>query len=128
MDVFASQSNFLSWKGASEEEISSAECELNLSFSEDYREYLSVFGIAAFDGHEITGLTNSRRLNVVSVTLEARQRYPELSEEFYVMEETGVEEYIVLQKTDGAVYGCAPNYRLEKKYNSLCEYFTCNMS
>ena len=30
---------------------------------------------SAFNGHEMTGITKSKRLNIVSVTIEARKKY-----------------------------------------------------
>lgn len=84
----------------------------------------SGYGIAAFDGHEMTGISESKRLNVVFVTTEARERYPEIPADLYVIEETGIEEFIVLQSANGAVFGYAPNYRLMKIYESLSDYIT----
>lgn len=121
-DAFAAKNSFLSGKGISNEQISQAEQNLGLSFSEEYREYLSLYGIAAFDGHELTGITKSNRLDVVSTTIEARKRYPDLPSDLYVVESTGIEELIILQNTDGEVFGCAPNYRLEKICDSLSDY------
>ena len=122
MDAFASKSSLLTGKGASPEQISQAEQDLGLSFSEEYMEYLSNYGIAAFDGHEMTGLTKSKRLDVVSVTADARNRYPNLPADLYVIEETSVEELIILQNATGEVFGCAPNYPLEKISDSLSDY------
>ena len=121
-DAFAAKNSFLSGKGISNEQISQAEQNLGLSFSEEYREYLFLYGIAAFDGHELTGITKSNRLDVVSTTIEARKRYPDLPSDLYVVESTGIEELIILQNTDGEVFGCAPNYRLEKICDSLSDY------
>ena len=122
MDAFASKPSLLAGKGAPAEQISQAEQDLGLSFSEEYREYLSSYGIVAFDGHEMTGLSKSKRLDVVSVTADARNRYPDLPSDLYVIEETGVEELIILQNATGEVFGCAPNYPLEKVCDSLSDY------
>ena len=121
-DAFESKDSFLSGNGAPLEMIAKAEQELGLEFSEEYREYLLLYGIAAYDGHELTGLAKSSRLNVVSVTNKARKRYPELTSDFYVIEEIGIEEIIVLQNSKGEIYMCAPNYKLSKIDNSLSEY------
>ena len=121
-DAFASRTFFLHSKGVSPEQISQAERELGLLFSGEYREYLSLYGIAAFDGHELTGITSSDRLNVVSVTSKAKKRYPDLPANLYVIEELGVEELIIWQSTDGKIFGCAPNYKLEKICDSLRDY------
>lgn len=121
-EAFASKLSLLSGKGSSSEQIAQAEQELGLSFSEEYREYLITYGVAAYDGHELTGLTKSQRINVVAATKEARKRYPDLPSDCYVIEEAGVEEIIILQNTKGEVYGCAPNFKLEKICDSLSAY------
>lgn len=74
-EAFAAKTSFLSGKGVPPEQITQAEQELGLSFSDEYREYLSDYGIGAYDGHELTGLTKSKRLNVITATTEARKRY-----------------------------------------------------
>lgn len=122
MDAFATKTALLHGAGGTPEQILQAEQELGVPFSEEYHEYLSLYGIAAYDGHELTGLSKSQRLNVVFSTLEARKKYPSLPAGLYVVEETGIEELIVLQNSTGEIYGCAPNYELEKVFDSLSEY------
>ena len=39
-------------KGASADQITEAEIQLNVFFSDEYREYLEMFGIASANGHE----------------------------------------------------------------------------
>lgn len=55
-------------EGADSNVVTDIETELNLSFSEDYKQYLLTYSIAAFDGIELTGITSIQRLNVRSVT------------------------------------------------------------
>ena len=121
-DAFESRKSFLAGKGASPEQISQAEKQLGLSFAREYREYLSSYGIAAYDGHELTGITKSDRLNVVSVTKEAKARYASIPTDYYVVEQVGVEELIIWQNGNGEIYGCAPNYKLGKICDSLRDY------
>lgn len=121
-DAFESRKSFLAGKGASPEQISQAEKQLGLSFAQEYREYLSTYGIAAFDGHELTGIAKSDRLNVVSITKKARVRYASVPADFYVIEQVDVEELIIWQSGSGEIYGCAPNYKVEKICNSLHDY------
>ena len=120
--AFESRKSFLAGAGATPEQISTAEKMLGLSFSQEYREYLSVYGIAAFDGHEMTGISKADRLNVIKVTQEARAKYPNIPADYYVIEQVGVEELIVLQSGNGEIYSCAPNYKLEKICDSLSAY------
>ena len=121
-DAFESRKTFLAGRGASLEQISHAEKQLGLSFAQEYREYLFSYGIAAYDGHELTGITQSERLNVVTVTKEAKARYASVPVDYYVIEQIGVEELIMWQSGSGEIYGCAPNYKLEKICDSLSAY------
>ena len=121
-DAFGSRKSFLAGNGVSPEQIWQAEKKLGLTFAPEYREYLSTYGIAAFDGHELTGITKSDRLNVVAVTKKAKERYSDIPADYYVVEQVGVEELIVWQSGSGEIYGCAPNYKLEKICNSLHDY------
>ena len=122
IEAFTSTSSFLSGEGVSQDRIMQAEAELRLQFSDEYREYLSLWGIAAFDGHELTGITESCRLDVVTATTKAKKRYPMLPANLYVIEETNIEEVIVLQDTTGTIYGIGPNHQLEVIDSSLSDY------
>ena len=63
---------FSSATPVSDDAIKKAEEELSLHFSPEYREYLKNYGVASFYGHELTGLSNSNRLNVINVTKEEK--------------------------------------------------------
>ena len=44
---------------------------------------------SAFNGHEMTGITKSKRLNIVSVTIEAIKKYSDLPSNLYIQLKTG---------------------------------------
>lgn len=90
--------------GASKELIAEAERQLNLSFSEDYKEYLLNFGAISFGSTELTGLNIDGYANVVSVTLKEAQRNKSFPKGSIVLENTGIEGLLVLQNSDGEVY------------------------
>jgi cell wall assembly regulator SMI1 len=121
-EVLREKKNLLTGSGATEESINEAEKELALTFSEEYRTYLSIFGIAAYGGHELTGLTNSARVNVVAVTKEQRENKSDIPGDFYVVEETNVDEIVVWQSSGGEIYAMSSNGTLEKIGDSLSEY------
>ena len=121
-NAFMSRKSFLHGKGVMPEQIAEVEKQLGLSFSDEYREYLTAYGIVAYDGHELTGITKSNRLNVVAVTTEARKKQPGIPDNFYVIEEVGIEELIIMQNEQGEIYGCAPNYKPKKICDSLHDY------
>ncbi len=100
------EKNFKLYKtrGASDELIAEAERQLNLRFAEDYKEYLSLFGAISFGSTELTGLNIDSYANVVSVTLKEAQRNKSFPKGSIVVENTGMEGLLVLQKEDGEVY------------------------
>lgn len=116
--------DYIGASGRSEEEIICAEKALEISFAKDYRKYLAEIGLACFDGHELTGLTNTARLNVVSVTNEKREQFGDFVESWYVVEETNIYGIVIWQDSDGIVYETAPNSKTKKIANSLAEYIT----
>jgi hypothetical protein len=91
-------------KGASDELIAEAERQLNLKFADDYKEYLSSFGAISFGSTELTGLNIDSYANVVSVTLKEIQRNTSFPKGSIVLENTGMEGLLILQKEDGEVY------------------------
>ncbi len=97
-------SDFRCMKGISEAEISTAEQELNVKFAKDYKEYLSLCGVALCNGHELLGLGSSERLSVVSETKAEKQIYPEISANWYAIEVSGIDDVIIWQADDGKVY------------------------
>ena len=112
----------LAGEGVSMKEVRKAENELGLSFSKEYKDYLQAYGIAAYGGHELTGLSKSPRTNVVTVTKLEREKNPSISEDLYVIEQTNVEEVVVWQSTKGAIYYSSPNNPLTKLCDSLTDY------
>ena len=85
VDVLKGMPDYIGANGRSEEEILHAEKALGISFAEDYREYLAKIGLACFDGHELTGLTNTARLDVVSLTKEKREQFGDFVSSRYVV-------------------------------------------
>ena len=69
IDMLKEKDCFCSLKGVTEDEIRVAEQTLGLSFAKEYRAYLQTFGLASFQGHELTGIIQSPRLSVVAQTV-----------------------------------------------------------
>ena len=69
INILKEKDCFHSLKGVTENEIRVAEQALGLSFSKEYRTYLQTFGLASFQGHELTGIIKSPRLSVVVQTV-----------------------------------------------------------
>jgi hypothetical protein len=124
IDVLRSMPDFIGSNGRSKEEIELAETMLEVAFARDYRNYLEEIGLACFDGHELTGLTKTDRLNVVTVTMEQRERFGKIASTWYVIEEANIYGIVIWQDTEGFVYEAASNANVKKVADSLSEYFT----
>lgn len=124
IDVLRSMPDFIGSNGRSKEEIELAETMLEVAFARDYRNYLEEIGLACFDGHELTGLTKTERLNVVTVTMEQRERFGKIASTWYVIEEANIYGIVIWQDTEGFVYEAASNAKVKKVADSLSEYFT----
>ena len=123
IDILNSKEDLLHGTGASDQQISDAEGALMIHFAADYKEYLHQFAIASFEGRELTGITASQRVNVVTVTKAERERNPEERKNLYVIEQTNMDDIVYWQSETGKVYR---TYGIEtpvEVYNSLADYY-----
>ncbi len=120
--LFSEVPDIIVGKGASQEDIEKAEDILEITFSSDYREYLKKYGAVLFDGHELTGISKAKQLDVVSVTQEQRKYYTaEDAKDMYVIENLNIDGVIIWQGSDGTIYETQGN-RKNKIYASFAEY------
>lgn len=122
VDALRSFPDYIGSTGRAEEIISGAELSLGVVFAKDYRQYLEAIGLACFDGHEFTGLTDIARLDVVTVTKEQRAININIPASWYVVEETNIDEIVIWQNESGHVYQTVPSGSVIKIANSLLEY------
>ena len=113
---------FCSLTGVSADQIADAEKALALRFADDYREYLLAFGIASSDGHELTGICNSKRLNVVEVTLSEKSITHGIPQDWYVLEETIIDGIVIWQNSIGEIFQTQPGREAIKLAESICGY------
>ena len=122
-ESFEAMDDLFAGTGVSAGEIAEAEKTLNCKFAEEYRQYLREFGIAAVNGHELTGLSSAKRTNVVDVTLEERTRehYEPIPDDWYVVEDANIDDIIVWQSEAGEIFqsGADGNFKI---CASLVEY------
>jgi hypothetical protein len=111
----------VSLKGVSREMITAAEQSLGLSFAKDYKEYLEKYGLISARHIELTGITDSKRLNVVEVT-QAQRMSNKFPLDMYVIEDTGIEGVIILQNGAGEVFELQNRNQIKKIYGSLSDY------
>jgi len=111
-----------SLSGASGELIEEAEKILKLRFADEYRQYLAAFGVVSTNGHELTGICVSPRLNVVDVTIFERTNNPEIPLDWYVVEQANIDDIVIWQTGTGEVYQSDSNMVPIKLCESLCKY------
>lgn len=104
IDMLKGKNNFCSLKGVTEGEIRTAEQALGSTFAKDYRAYLQAFGLASFEGHELTGIIKSPRLNVMVQTIVEKGNNPHVHGDLYVIEIANIDGIVIWQKSSGEIY------------------------
>lgn len=122
VDVINSLPELLPLKPATEMQINDAALQLRVSFSNEYREYLSTFGAIMADGIELSGIAKSEHRNVVSLTKKEWKLNPKVPHSMYVVENTCVDGIIIWQDTTGVIYQTNPNCAPIKIADSLQDY------
>lgn len=103
-------------------QIDYAERELNLKFSNEYKLYLLKYGCIEFYGVELTGIIDSKRLNVIDVTKKERLYNPNIPNNMYVIENAAINGIIIWQDDKGYIYKTQYTSNTIKIFNSLSEY------
>lgn len=99
------QEELLAGRGASEAQIANAENTLQVKFASDFRQCLSAYGLFAFNGHELTGITDNKRLSIIEVTERQRIQNPGIPADYYVIEEANIDGIVVWQSNNGEIFG-----------------------
>lgn len=115
---------FTSLGATSAADISEAEIQLNVIFSNEYFAYVMHCGVASGDGHEFTGICKSPRLNVVDVTIAERANNPTVPQDWYVIEKTNIDGIVIWQNANGEIYQTQPGCLTIRIASSLAEYIT----
>ena len=110
------------YKPASQIEISEAENQLCLHFSDEYKTYLAEFGEVSAMGLELTGIIDANYINVVSATKEKWGMYPQVPHNFYVVEDTTIDGVVIWQDDKGIIYKTTPNSEPIKIAETLTDY------
>ena len=124
IEAFEAKHNLLVGNGTSDDVIDEAENQLGVTFSDEYKEYLKKYSIAAYGGHELTGISKTSRLNVVDVTRVERERNKDIPDNLYVIEQTNVEDIVIWQSNEGTIYYSSPNKPITVLFESLEEYIS----
>ena len=124
IDVINSLPELLPLKAATSMQITDAELQLRVSFSNEYKEYLSAFGAIMADGIELSGIAKSEHRNVVSLTKKEWELNPKVPHTMYVVENTCIDGIIIWQDTDGRVFQSQPDSEPKQIADSLAEYLS----
>lgn len=122
VEVIKALPDVLTIKPATNKQITDAELQLRVSFSEEYKTYLKEFGTIMADGIELTGIAKSEHRSVVSLTEQERALNPNVPHTMYVIENTCVDGIIIWQDTKGKIYRTNPESKPKKIADSLVEY------
>lgn len=122
IDCLRTKKGFTCLGAVSKETIDAAEQELYLTFANDYRDYVRDCGVASFDGHELTGVCSSPRLNVIDVTAKERVNNPLVPAHMYVVEQTNYDNVVIWQSSIGEIYQSQPGKKPVLIAGSLSEY------
>lgn len=107
---------------ASEEDVFKAEKELNLVFADEYKKYLLAFGAVQSDIIAISGIIDDYDYNVVNLTKKLKLSNKNIPDNFYVIEDVGVDGLVIWQSSDGTIYQSIPNSKPVKIFGSLSEF------
>lgn len=124
IEVINSLQDLLPIKSATDTQITDAELQLRVSFSDEYKKYLSVFGAIMADGIELTGIAKAEHRNVVTVTKKERGLNSKVPNTMYVIENTHVDGIVIWQDTNGCVYQTKPDATPQKIAESMAEYIS----
>jgi len=122
IEVVKALPQLLPLKAATLNEITDAELQLKLTFADEYKEYLSVFGAIIADGIELSGIAKSEHRNVVTLTMQERVLNPNVPHSMYVLENARVDGIIIWQDSKGRVFISSPNEVPKQIATSLVEY------
>ena len=122
VDMMKNKNYFVCEQGASPEAIECAERALGLKFADDFRTYIQECGTASYEGHELTGISKDKNLDVVAVTNYNRPKNPNVNMPLYVIEETHMDGIVIWQAPDGTVYRTGIGTKPVKISENLADY------
>ena len=122
IDFLQSKGELLTGKTVPKEDIEKIEEQLGVSFAIDYKKIVSTYGFVCVDGHEITGITNAKRLNVYEVTIKEREKVVCDMAGMYVIEQTHIDDIVIWQSASGEVYQTNVNHEPVKIADCIINY------
>ena len=103
--------------------IEQASEKLNVEFANDFAEYTHKFGAISVDDMEICGIIDDAPyLSTVDRTQEMRELFSDFPKDCYVIESVGIDNAVMVQKSDGTIYQFLHGHDLLFAADSLSEY------
>ena len=125
IDFLQRKGELLTGKAVPKEDVEKIEEQLGVSLANDYKKIVSTYGFVCVDGHEITGITNAKRLNVYDVTIKERENVACDMSGMYVIEQTHIDDIVIWQSASGEVFQTNGNHKSVKIADSIINYL-CN--
>ena len=122
IEFLQSKGELLTGKAVPKEAVEKIEEQLGVSFANDYKKIVSTYGFVCVDGHEITGITNAKRLNVYEVTIKERENVACDMSGMYVIEQTHIDDIVIWQSASGEVYQTIFGENPEKIADCIMDY------
>ena len=102
--------------------IQEAEKRLRLSFADDYKSIVKQKFPKEYCYATIMGISDKPFLDVVTMTKIAREEYPNIPFNMYVIANLGIDYFYMLQDQSGTIYECHASIGIRKAYNNLAAY------
>ena len=103
-------------------EIVQAAETLNVEFAKDFVEYVQRFGSISVGSIELCGIDEDPECSTVDRTLEMRDLFSDFPMDCYVIESVGIDNAVMVQKSDGKIYQFLHGHNLMLAADSLSEY------
>ena len=103
-------------------EIAQAAEALNVEFAKDFVEYTQKFGSISVGSIELCGIDEDPECSTVDRTLDMREMFSDFPMDCYVIESVGIDNAVMVQKSDGKIYQFLHGHDLLFAADSLSEY------
>ena len=103
-------------------EIAQAAEALNVEFAKDFVEYTQKFGSISVGSIELCGIDEDPECSTVDRTLDMRELFSDFPMDCYVIESVGIDNAVMVQKSDGKIYQFLHRHDLLFAADSLSEY------
>ena len=107
--------------GVSNHVINDAEYDLDMKFSDEFREYLANYGAVELDNKELFGLGIKGYRNIVNATLTEKDLSSGFPCGYCVVYNIGIDSVLILLGNDGCIYEYVPQ-RIKKIHNSFSQW------